>query len=365
MPDAPAKAAAPVSLFDYERLAREKLPGMVYDYYAGAAMDEITLRENRAAYERRALHYHVLAGVGAAEPGTTVVGHAVSMPVLVAPTAFHRMAHPEGEVAAVRAAGKAGTVFVLSTLSNTGMEEVTAAANGPVWFQLYIYKDRAVTRDLIKRAESAGVQAIVLTVDAPVWGTREADVRNRFHLPDGLFVENLSPAGKQAFPRSAGSGLAAYVAQMFDGGIGWRDLDWLCAQTRLPVVVKGVCRADDARRCADHGAKALVVSNHGGRQLDTSPATLDALPAVAEAVQGKLEVYVDGGVRRGTDVVKALALGARAVLVGRPVLWGLAAGGEAGVSDVLAILKREVTDALALCGYAAPDRVRRDVLGAS
>jgi 4-hydroxymandelate oxidase len=362
---ADAKAGGPISLFDYAQLARERLPRMVYDYYAGGAMDEVTLRDNRAAYERHALHYHVLAGLQAVELGTTVLGQPVTMPVLVAPTAFHRMAHADGELAAVRAAGKAGTVFVLSTLSNTGIEDVTAAASGPVWFQLYIYKDRAVTGDLIKRAEQAGAQAIVLTVDAPVWGTREADVRNQFHLADGLFVENLSPAGKQSFPRSAGSGLAAYVAQMFDGAIGWRDLEWLCAQTRLPVVVKGVCRADDARRCADHGAKALVVSNHGGRQLDTSPATLDALPAVAEAVRGKVEVYVDGGVRRGTDVIKALALGARAVLVGRPVLWGLAVGGEPGVTHVLEILRREFADALALCGYAAPDRVRRDVLGLS
>jgi len=362
MDDQP-KTAAPINLFDYAQLARGRLPKVVYDYYAAGAMDEISLRENREAYERLRLHYHVLAGMQNVDPATSVLGQPVAMPVLVAPTAFHRMAHQDGELAAVRAAGKAGTVFVLSTLSNTAMEEVTAAATGPVWFQLYIYKDRAVTSDLVKRAENAGAAAIVLTVDAPVWGTREPDVRNQFNLPEGLFVENLSPSGKQAFPKSAGSGLAAYVAQMFDGAIGWRDLDWLCAQTKLPVVVKGVCRPDDARRCADHGAKAIVVSNHGGRQLDTCPATIDALPAVAESVQGKLEVYVDGGVRRGTDVVKALALGARAVQVGRPVLWGLAVDGEAGVSHVLQILRRELSDALALCGYAAPDRVRRDVLG--
>ncbi|MEO7725575.1 MAG: alpha-hydroxy acid oxidase, partial [Chthoniobacterales bacterium] len=253
-------------------------------------------------------------------------------------------------VAAARAAKAAGTLFILSSLSNTAMESVFSEAGSPRWFQLYIYKDREVTLELVQRAEAAGAEAIVLTVDAPGWGTRERDVRNSFSLPEGLTVENLSPLGKGEMPEMPGSGLAAYVRANFKSDLGFDDLDWLCAATRLPVVVKGVCRGEDARRCAEHGAKAVVVSNHGGRQLDTAPATCEALPHVVKAVGDLCEVYVDGGVRRGSDVLKAIALGARAVLVGRPILWGLCVNGEEGARQVLDILRRELDEAMLLCG---------------
>ena len=209
----------------------------------------------------------------------------------------------------------------------------------------------------------AGAAAIVLTVDAAVWGTREADTRNNFRLPEGLYVENLTVAGKQVFPPGPGSGLKAYVTEHFDPAIGWRDLDWLCSVTKLPVIVKGVCRPEDAKRCTEHGARAVVVSNHGGRQLDTSPATLDVLASVAEVLDSETELYVDGGIRRGTDVVKAIALGARAVLLGRPVLWGLAAGGESGVTEVLELLRLELVDVLALCGCRTLAELDAAVLG--
>lgn len=352
----------PINLFDYAEAARGKLDPMVYDYYAGGALDEITLRENHAAYDRIRLQYRVLAGVGARELATTVLGQAVSMPILVAPTAFHKMAHSDGEVGAARAAARADTVFVLSSLSNTAMEEVFPACTGPRWFQLYIYKDRGVTRELIQRAEAAGAQAIVLTVDAPVWGTREKDVRNGFQLKPGLSVENVVPAGKGDFPRGEGSGLAAYVNTLFDGSLSFEDLEWLCTNTKLPVVVKGVCHPADAVACAKSGAKAVVVSNHGGRQLDTCPATIEVLPEIVEALAGRIETYVDGGIRRGTDVVKALALGARAVLVGRPVLWGLAVNGEDGVSSVLELLRREFSDAMALCGCTRIEQIQRGLI---
>lgn len=235
-------------------------------------------------------------------------------------------------------------------------------AGSPRWFQLYIYKDREVTRELVKRAEAAGAEAIVLTVDAPGLGTRERDARNRFGLPPGLAVQNLAPLGKGNLPEVKGSGLAAYVRDNFKADLGFDDLDWLCRSTRLPVVVKGVVRGDDARRAAEHGAKAVVVSNHGGRQLDTAPATCDALPHVVEAVGDLCEIYVDGGIRRGSDVLKAIALGARAVLVGRPVLWGLSMAGQHGALQVLEILRGELDEAMLLCGCAKLSDIDRSLL---
>ena len=339
-----------LNIADYERAARGKLPKDVCDYYEGGALDEITLRENVAGWEKLKLYYRVLAGVGARELRTTVLGHSISMPIAIAPTAFHKLACPEGEIAAAKAAKSAGTLFILSSLSNTAMEVVFPQAASPRWFQLYIYKDREITRALVQRAEAAGAEAIVLTVDAPGLGTRERDSRNRFTLPSGLSVENLAPLGKGNLPEAIGSSLAAYVRDNFKSDLSFDDLDWLCGCTELPVIVKGVCRADDARRIAEHGAKAIVVSNHGGRQLDTAPATCEVLPHVAAAAGDRCEIYVDGGIRRGSDVLKAIALGARAVLLGRPILWGLTNAGERGAANVLDILRRELDEAMLLCG---------------
>ena len=342
---------------DYARSARGTVPKDVLDYFEGGALDEITLRENVAGWERLKIHYRVLAGVGPREFSTTVLGRKISMPIAVAPTAFHKLACEEGEIAAAKAAKAAGTLFILSSLSNTAMESVFPQAGTPRWFQLYIYKEREITRALVQRAAAAGAQAIVLTVDAPGLGTRERDMRNRFTLPEGLCVENLSPLGKGKMPEAnvtldpvSGSGLAAYVRDNFKSDLSFDDLDWLCGCTRLPVVVKGVCRGDDACRIADHGAKAIVVSNHGGRQLDTAPATCEVLPRVVDAVGDRCEIYVDGGVRRGSDVLKAIALGARVVLVGRPILWGLCVNGEQGAAHVLQILRRELDEAMLLGG---------------
>jgi 4-hydroxymandelate oxidase len=354
-----------ISVSDYARAAATKLPAGVLGYYEGGALDEITLRENTAGWERLKLYYRVLAGVGERELGTTVLGQRIAMPICVAPTAFHKLACDEGEIATANAAKKAETLFILSSLSNTPMEKVFSGAGSPRWFQLYVYKDRGITRELVQRAEAAGAEAIVLTVDAPGLGTRERDVRNKFRLPDGLTVANLAPLGKGTMPEVSGSGLAAYVHDNFKSDLGFDDLDWLCGCTRLPVVVKGVCRGDDARRAAEHGAKAVVVSNHGGRQLDTAPATCEVLPHVVEAVDNRCEVYVDGGVRRGSDVLKAIALGARAVLVGRPILWGLTVNGEKGATHILEILRRELDEAMLLCGYTKLRDIGRWVLGPS
>jgi 4-hydroxymandelate oxidase len=347
---------------DYARSARSKLPKDVCDYYEGGALDEVTLRENSAGWQGLTLYYRVLAGVGPRDLSTTVLGQKVSMPILIAPTAFHKLACEQGEIATARAARTAGTVFILSSLSNIAMEPVFAEAASPRWFQLYMYKDRGITSELVKRAESAGAEAIMLTVDAPGLGTRERDVRNGFQLPAGLTAANLAAAGKGNFPEMKGSRLAAYVEANFKSDLGFDDLDWLCGSTGLPVMIKGVCSGDDARRAAKHGAKAVVVSNHGGRQLDTAPATSEVLPYVVDAAGDLCEIYVDGGIRRGSDVLKAIALGARAVLVGRPILWGLSVGGEQGVVRILEILKRELDEAMLLCGCSKLAEINRSLL---
>ena len=351
-----------LNLADYARAARDRLSQEAFDYFEGGALDELTLAENVEGWRRLKLYYRVLAGVGSRDLSTTVLGHKVSMPIGIAPTAFHRLACPEGELATARAAKSAGCLFILSSLSNTAMESVFAEAASPRWFQLYFYKDRAITHELVQRAEMAGAEAIVLTVDAPGLGTRERDARNRFQLPSGLAVENLCSLGKGTFPQVQGSGLAAYVKANFKHDLGFADLEWLCRSTSLPVVVKGVCRGDDARRAVQHGAKAVVVSNHGGRQLDTAPATCDVLPHVSDAVGDDCEIYIDGGVRRGSDVLKAIALGARGVMIGRPILWGLAVAGEEGATQILEILRRELDEAMLLCGVATLGEISASLL---
>ena len=353
-----------VNLAELEATARDLLPRPVFDYYCGGAHDEITLRENRAAYERLTLHYHVLRGSEGRDTNATVLGHRLRVPILVPPLAFQCMAHPEGELAAVRAAGEAGSIYVLSTLSTTSVEDVVAAAGGPVWLQLYVYRDRALTASLVQRAESAGCSAIVLTVTAPRMGRRERDVRNSFKLPPGLNAMNLTGGDLQRLPETPGeSGLAAYFQSLIDPTLPWQDVAWLRSITKLPVVIKGIVRPDDAVQAVEAGVAAIIVSNHGARQLDTAPATISVLASVVSAVAGRAEVLVDGGIRRGTDIVKAIALGARAVLVGRPVLWGLATGGGPGVSAVFAMLRDDLDLAMALCGCGSlaeitPDLVR-------
>ncbi len=352
-----------LNLHELETLAEAKLPQMAWDYYASGADDERCLRRNLEAYEAILLHYHVLVDVARRELATTVLGERLAMPIAVAPTAFHRLAHPDGELASVRGAGDAGTLFILSTLSNTPVEDVVAAASGPVWFQLYVYRDRAATAALVQRVEAAGCRALVLTVDAPLLGRRERDVRNGFGLPAELGVSNLHAAGYAPVPAAGGeSGLAAYFAALLDPGLTWDVLPWLRSITKLPILVKGIVRADDAVRAVTHGAAGIVVSNHGGRQLDASPATIDVLPRIVDAVAGRGEILLDGGVRRGTDVLKALALGARAVLVGRPVLWGLTVGGREGVAAALGVLRRELDLAMALCGCADIGAITRDLV---
>ncbi|HEX8692008.1 MAG TPA: alpha-hydroxy acid oxidase [Longimicrobium sp.] len=356
---APEPSAPPRNLEEYEAAARAVLPRDVYDYYAGGAEDERTLRANRDAYGWFYLRPRVLVDVGAVDLSVELLGERLSLPVLLAPTAFQRLAHPDGELASARAARAAGTLLVASTLATTAVEDVARAAPGPLWFQLYVYRRREITRELIRRAEAAGCGAIVVTTTVPVQGNRERDSRNAFRLPPGVEMANFHGMAQARFPDAEGSGLDAFIGREFDPTLTWDVVEWVRGATRLPVVLKGVVTPEDARLAVEHGADAVIVSNHGGRQLDGAEPTLFALPRVAEAVAGRIPVLLDGGVRRGTDVAKALALGARAVLIGRPALWGLAVGGQAGVERVLAILRVELERTLALLGRPTPAALDR------
>ncbi|HEY3471961.1 MAG TPA: alpha-hydroxy acid oxidase [Amycolatopsis sp.] len=351
---------------EFEASARQRLDPVHYDYFAGGAQDEITVAENEAAFKRLRLLPRVLRGSDKRDLSVTLLGTPSSMPILVAPTAFHRLAHPDGELATARAAARAGTVLIVSMAATTAIEHVAAAArevspDPGLWFQLYLQPDLEFTEAIVRRAENAGVKAFVVTVDSPVLGRRARDDRNGFHdLPAGLAVENLRDIGEN---RSGGT--TSHVRDIvMSAALNWDHIAWLRSKTKLPVLIKGVLHAEDARLAVHHGVAGIVVSNHGGRQLDTVPATIDVLPEIAAAVGGAIPVLLDGGIRRGTDVVKALALGADAVGVGRPVVWGLAAGGREGVTEVLELLRADFDQALALCGGRhpadlTPDQVRR------
>jgi 4-hydroxymandelate oxidase len=341
-----------VNLLELEALAKHNLPSTAFDYYVSGADDEITLLENREAFKRLELHYRVLTGVGSRNFETELFGQKISMPVIVAPTAFQRLAHPDGELATAAATHHAGTIMTLSTIASASLEEVrTSSPELPLWFQVYLYKDQGLNLELLRRAEAVGAKALALTVDTPVWGRRERDIRNRFKLPTGIHLGNLM-RGMDTLPASAGSGLSAYVHEMFKLDLSFHDLEWLRNHTDLPILVKGICHPDDAVKSLEYGANGIWVSNHGGRQLDTSPATISVLPRVADAIQGQVPIILDGGVRRGTDVVKALSLGANAVALGRPILWSLAIGGEKAIMQTLELLRNEIDTALGLCGYA-------------
>lgn len=355
---------APINLNEFEFLASTVLEKQTYDYYRGGANEEITLHENTAAFQRIQLHPKVLVDVDIRDISTTVLGEQISMPVLIAPTAFHRLASVDGEIATAQAASRAGTIMVFSSLSTTTPEDVAASTKSSLWFQLYIYRDRELTRNIIERVEHLGYTALCVTVDAPLLGRREKDVKNRFSLPTDLTIATVGDRLARDKAKIGGdSSLNIYFENLLDQSITWKDIDWIRSVTKLPIVLKGIQRADDAKIAVDQGANAIIVSNHGARQLDTVPATIDMLPSITDAVDGNIEVLMDGGIRKGTDVIKALALGARAVLLGRPILWGLAVGGADGATMVLDLLKKELDLAMALCGIPTISTVARDLVG--
>jgi 4-hydroxymandelate oxidase len=344
----------PLSIADYERLAEERLEPGPWAYLAGGSGDEWTLRENRAAFERWTFRPRVLCDVSEISTATTVLGTAVALPVVVAPVAYQQLYDPEGECATARAAAAVGAAVAVSTFSTRSHEEIAAAAPGLVqWCQLYVLQDRDVTREHLAGAAKAGCSAVVLTVDTPLLAQRERDLRVGFEIPSDLPLPYArATIGDE--PQNPADQFA-----LLDASVSWRDLEWIAGEAELPVVLKGVVTTEDAHLAIEHGAAAIVVSNHGGRQLDGVPATLDSLPEVVEAVAGSVEVYLDGGIRRGTDVAKALALGARAVLAGRAPIFGLAAAGEEGVRHVLELLRDELALTLGLLGCTSPDELTR------
>ena len=338
----------PLNVFEYGKLAQERMNPAYWEYYNGGSDDEVTLRGSRAAYERIRLRPRVLVDVSNCDTHTTVLGTPVSMPILVAPMALHCLAHPEGECATAQGAGMAGTLMIASTTSTRNIEEIAQAATGPLWFQLYVYPSLQVAEKLVQRAEAAGYRAIVLTVDLPRLGRREKDIRNNVTIPPSPYFEanfvDVEKVGQAWVP------------------LTWESLSWLRSITSLPILVKGILTAEDALLAVEHGVDGIVVSNHGGRQLDTAIPSIEALPEVVDAVAGRCEVYLDGGIRRGTDILKALALGARAVLLGRPVLWGLAVNGAEGVRHVLELLHNELELDMALAGRPTLDSIDRSLV---
>jgi 4-hydroxymandelate oxidase len=349
----------PVTISDFEEVARQRLATMVYDYFAGGAGDEISLRRNCAAFDELLLAPRVLRDVSRLDPSLELFGARLPYPILLAPAAYHCLAHPEGERETARGAGAAGTVLVVSALATTTVEDVAAAATAPLWFQLYVQQDRAFTRELVQRAEAAGCVAICVTVDTPVLGTRYREVRDRFALPAGLERANLR--GRQGATASHLDASGVY-SEVLDAAMTWETIDWILGFAKVPILLKGILTPADAELAVAHGVAGIIVSNHGARNLDTTPATIEALPHVVAAVGGRLPVLLDGGIRRGTDVIKALALGARAVLIARPYLWGLAAAGAEGVASVMMLLRTELLSAMALCGCPTLAAIDRGVL---
>lgn len=352
----------PVNLNEFELLASEKLAPEIFDYYAGGANDEITLKENCLAYQKIKLLPRILANVGGSEAllqagrnlSLNLFGQQLSCPILIAPMGLQGAATPEGEKATAKAAKTAKTIMVLSMMSNYSLEEVSQVTNQPLWFQLYVAQDKKITESLVARAEKSGYEALIVTVDAITLGKRERDIRNEFSLPQNLQASNLLEYGlADIFSGGKDSGIVKHAQKFFKSSLSWQDIEWLKTITDLPIIIKGIMHPEDAALATESGVAGIIVSNHGGRQLDTVPATIEVLPEIAKIVNHKIKLFIDGGIRRGTDVLKALVLGADAVFIGRPILWGLAVDGEKGASKVMEILKQELDIAMALCGYSS------------
>jgi len=323
-----------INLFDFEKMAEGKMTKMAYEYVASGAADEFTVRWNRQALDAIKLNPGVLNDVSKLDTTVSLFGHKLAYPILIAPTAFHKIMHPEGEVATAIGAGKAKAIYVVSSFTTTPLEEIKKVASEPLWFQLYVRDDKEFTKTLVQKAESLGCRALCITVDSPVAGARNRQARVNFKLPDGIIAPYTNGALIQKMP------------------LTWKEMEWLISFAKVPVLLKGILNPDDAEKAINIGASGIIVSNHSGRNLDTVPATIEILPRIVERVNKRIPILMDGGIRRGTDVLKAIALGANAVLVGKPICFGLASGGAEGVAKTLEILRAEFEMAMALTGRA-------------
>ncbi len=350
----------PASVVDFQELAKATLPRATYEYITTGTTDEVTLRDNVAAFQRLRLLPPLLTGVAKVDTSTTVLKQTIALPILLAPAAGQSLFHQDGALASARAAAKANTVFGMSSSVGHSVEEVAAASSGPKWFQIYMPKDRAVARRLVERADRSGFKAIVLTVD--LGERKDADKRNRFALPEPVLRKHLRDIGFDIPDGMTYAQMMAFNEQAWDLTMTWDVFDWLRSITKLPLLLKGVLRPEDANKAVSLGLDGIVVSNHGGRRLDGMPASIDQLPSIVAAVNGRAEVLLDSGIRRGTDVLKALALGAKAVLIGRPYVWALAADGEAGVAKVLELLREELVSAMLACGCRDVASINRSLL---
>jgi isopentenyl diphosphate isomerase/L-lactate dehydrogenase-like FMN-dependent dehydrogenase len=351
------------SLYEIELAAEEKLTKDIYDYYAGGAGDELTLHRNCRAYDRFQLVPQVLSGIQTSDLSVKILGTSLAFPIIGAPMAFQCLGHEDGELATAQALNEMGLVFTCSVLSTISLEEISTKIDGSQWFQIYIFKDREITRDLIRRAESSGYRAIILTVDVPIMGYRERDNRNQFCLPPSIIAANLikyQGGYKKLSSKSNFSAIKMFTDNQFDASLTWKDIDWLKSQTTLPIIIKGILRPSDAVKAIDYGADAIIVSNHGGRQLDSTCSTIEVVSLIAKQVKNRIPVLLDGGIRRGSDILKALAMGADSILLGRPLLWGLSLAGAEGVCEVLKILKRELMETMILCGYSSIAELKED-----
>ncbi len=355
---APNPFAGIASVMDFEPRARERMTRNAWEYISGGAGDEISLRWNREAYDKIRLRTRVLVDVSKLNTKTHLFGQELAYPILLAPTAYHKLVHPDGEVETARGAGAGGATMVVSSFANTAIEDIARVAKEPLWFQLYVQPDRGFTRSMIERAEAVGCRAICVTVDTPLAGARNREERAGFALPKGLELPHLKGLTNAAHPPREGEIFSAIL----DPTLTWKDIEWLKSFAKVPVLLKGVQSADDAEQAARLGVSGIIVSNHGARNLDTVPATIDALPSVVEKVAGRMPVLVDGGIRRGTDVLKALALGASAVLIGRPYLYALGVAGAPGVTRTLSILRKEFEIAMALTGRRSIAEIDKGVI---
>ncbi|XP_069059099.1 2-Hydroxyacid oxidase 2 isoform X1 [Pleurodeles waltl] len=355
----PCSTMSLICLSDFEAYAKDHLPKATWEYYAAGADECCTRDDNLLAFKRIRLRPRMLRDVSVTDTTTTVLGTEITCPIGIAPTAFHCLAWPDGEMSTARAAEAMNLCYIASTYSTCSVEEIVAAApNGFRWFQLYVYRNRKLSEQLVHRVEALGFQALVLTVDVPYTGKRRSDIRNNFRLPAHLKVKNF----EGVFEEDSGPDNYGVPVNTLDPSISWKDICWLKSLTSLPIVIKGILTKEDAELAVEHGVQGIVVSNHGGRQLDGEPATIDALSEIVDAVQGRIEVYIDGGIRTGSDVLKALALGAKCVFIGRPIVWGLAYKGEEGVRGILQILMDEFRLSMALSGCRNVCEINRNLI---